>query len=129
MEAVACELVRRYIIPDIAGLRGLDQQASDHVVHLVLCSGDLLVSMQERREVGVVVPAGLAGDEGVGLEHRLESLARIASLVPDFGEILEVTGDLTIVPGAQDRFDVWEVLVQRRTPDARLLGDPRHRHR
>lgn len=129
VEAVACELVRRHIIPDVAGLCGLGQQVSDHLVDLVLRSGDPLVPMQERREFGVVVLAGLAGDEGVGLEHRFESLAGVATLVPDFGEVVEVAGDLTFVPGTEDRCDVWEVLVQRRTTDSSLLGDLRHRHR
>ena len=69
------------------------------------------------------------GDERVGLEHSFEPLASVARLVPDFGEMFEVAGDLTFVPGDQDRFDVWEVLVQRRTSDAGLLGDLRHRHR
>ena len=43
--------------------------------------------------------------------------------------MFEVAGDLTFVPGDQDRFDVGEVLVQRRASDAGLLGDLRHRHR
>src|SRR5688500_10770702 len=43
VEAVACELVRRRIIPDVAGLCGLGQQVSDHLVDLVLRSGDPLV--------------------------------------------------------------------------------------
>ena len=43
--------------------------------------------------------------------------------------MLEVGHDLTFVPGGQDRFDVREVLVQRRASDAGFLGDLRHRHR
>ena len=62
--------------------------------------------MQVRREFGTGVPIGLVGDEGVGLQHSFESLASVASLVPDFGEILEMGSDLTFVPGEQDRFDV-----------------------
>jgi hypothetical protein len=129
VEAVARKLVGRDIIPDVASLCGLAQQVSKHVSELLLRSGHLLVSMQERREVGIVVPAGLVGDDGVGLEHGFEPLASSASPVPDFGEMFEVAGDLTFVPGEQDRFDVRELLVQRRASDAGLLGDPRHRHR
>jgi hypothetical protein len=84
--------------------------------------------MQERREFSAVVLA-VVGDERVGLQHRFESLASFASLLPECGEMFEVAGDVTFVPGDQDRLDVWEVLVQRRTPDAGLLGDLRHRHR
>ena len=43
--------------------------------------------------------------------------------------MFEVASDLKFVPGEQDRFDVWEVLVQRRTSDTGLLGNLRHRHR
>src|SRR6266511_153839 len=42
--------------------------------------------------------------------------------------MLEVSADLTLVPCDQDRLDVREVLVQRRTSDTGLLGDLRHRH-
>ena len=37
--------------------------------------------------------------------------------------------DVTLVPRDEDRLDVWEVLVQGRTPDPGFLGDLRHRHR
>ena len=36
---------------------------------------------------------------------------------------------MTFVPSDQDRFDIGVVLVQRRTSDAGLFGDLRHRHR
>ena len=78
VEAVARKLVRRDIIPDVASLCGLGQQASDHVVDLMLRSGDPLVPVQECREFGVVVPVGLVGDEGIGLQHSFESLASVA---------------------------------------------------
>ena len=78
MEAVARELVRRDIVPDVAGLRALGQQVSDQVAELLLRPGDVLASMQERREFGVVVLVGLVGDERVGLEHGFEPLAGVA---------------------------------------------------
>jgi len=93
---------------------------------VLLGSGDVLASMQECGEFGAVV---LVVNERVGLEYSLQTLASVASLVAKLGELFEVAADLTFVPGDQDRFDVWEVLVQRRTSDARLRGDLRHRHR
>ena len=117
VETVARELVRRHIVPEVAGLCGLDQQVSDHVAELLLRPGDVLTSMQECRELGAVVPA-VVGDERIGLEHCFEPLAGVAGLVPELAEMFEVAGDATLVPGEQDRFDVWEVLVQRRTVDA-----------
>jgi hypothetical protein len=58
-EAVARELVRGDVIPDVAGRGALGQQVSDHVVELPLRSRDLLVPMQERGERGVLVAVGL----------------------------------------------------------------------
>ncbi|WP_287322767.1 hypothetical protein [Mesorhizobium sp.] len=46
----------------------------------LLRPGDVLASMQARREFDAVV---LVGNERVGLEHRFELLASVASLVPD----------------------------------------------
>ena len=76
VEAVAGELIRRHIVPEIAGLCGLDEQLPDHLVDLVLRSDDPLVPMKEPREFGVMVIAGPERDDGEGLEHRFESLAR-----------------------------------------------------
>jgi hypothetical protein len=101
VEAVARELLRRDIIPDVAGLRALGQQVSDDVSEVLLRLGDALTSMQERREFGGVVPA-VVGDEGVGFQHGFEPLTSVADLVPQFGEVFEVAGDLTFVPGEQD---------------------------
>jgi len=50
-------------------------------------------------------------------------------VVSDLGELGEVLGDLAFVPGKQDRLHVREVLVQRRSADAGVLGDLGHRHR
>ena len=122
VEAVTRELVGRDIFPETAGLGGLGQQVSNEVAELLLCSGDVLTPMQECLKLGAVV---LVLNERVCLEHGFEPLANVAGFVPDLGEILEVAADLTFVPGDQDRFDVWEVLVQGRTSDAGLLSDLR----
>ena len=55
VEAVARKLVRRDIIPYVAGLCGLTQQVLDHVVDLLLRSGDVLTSMRECSEFGAGV--------------------------------------------------------------------------
>jgi hypothetical protein len=87
---------------------------------VLLGSGDVLASIQQCRELAAVV---LVGNQRVGVEHGFEALAGAARAVPDFDELFEVAGDLTLVPGDYDRFDVWEVLVQRRSPDAGRLRD------
>ncbi len=79
--------------------------------------------MQECREFFGAVVLAVVADERVGPQHGLEPLAGVAGLVTEFDEMRKVAGDVTFVPGDQDRFDVWEVLVQRRTSDAGLLGD------
>jgi hypothetical protein len=43
------------------------------------------------------------------------------------GEFVQVPGDLPLVPGDHDRFNVREVLVEGGAPDPGLLGDLRHR--
>ena len=106
VEAVARKLVRRDIVADVAGLCSVGQQVSDEVAELLLRSDDVLTSMQECREFDAEFDAVvLVGNERVSFEYSFESLASVASLVPDFGEMFEVAGDLTFVPGEQDRFD------------------------
>ncbi|MBA2783438.1 MAG: hypothetical protein H0T74_11070, partial [Rubrobacteraceae bacterium] len=108
MKAVARELAGRDIVPEVAGGSALGQQVSNHVAKLLLRSADVLTLMQECRELGAVV---LVRNERIRAEHRLETLAGVAGLVPDLGEMFEVAADLTFVPGEQDRFDAREVLV------------------
>src|SRR5262245_36299608 len=68
-------------------------------------------------------------DHRVRLEHAEEPIERVVRSSGELLEFLQVGFDATIVLGYQDRLDVREVLVQRRPPDAGLLGDLRHRHR
>lgn len=123
------QLARRNISPEEAGLGALGHQVSEHTTEPLLRSNDLLVSMQECRELGVVVSLGLMDDERIGLQHCFESLASIASLVSDLVEIFEVGSDVTLVPGRQDRIDIGEVLVKGGASDSGLRGDLRHGHR
>lgn len=110
METVARQLVRWDIIADVAGRCDLEQQVADHAADPLLGTGDSVVAVQERRELAVVMPMRLVGDEGIGLQHRVQPLAGRARSVPGVGKLVEVAGDLPFVPGEQDRFDVWEVL-------------------
>ena len=126
MEAVAGEFLWRDITAHLAAGRALGQQVSDEVPELLVGLGDMGTSMQRR---GQVAAGMLVEDQRVGPEHRRKPLAGTTSLVPDFGQLGEVLGDLAFVPGDQDRFHVREVLVQRRSSDAGLGGDLRHRHR
>ncbi len=127
MQAVVGELVVRNIPSHIARCGRVDEKRTDHVAELMLRLCHLMILMEERRKLGVVVTMELVDDERVGLEHRAKSLARTTGFVPDLAEMREVPADLTLVPAAEDRFDVGEVFVERRASDARLLGDLRHR--
>jgi hypothetical protein len=71
--------------------------------------GEVRAPVQEGGELRVVV---LVADERVGPEDGLEPRARVAGLVADLGELLEVAGDLAFVPGDQDRYQ-----AQRRGAD------------
>jgi hypothetical protein len=128
MEAIARQLFGGDIAADVAGLDGFDQQIADKVADLLLGPHDLLVSMQERCEVGVVVAVGTMCDERVRLEHRLQPFAGEGRPIPNFGEVVQMTCDLAVVPRSQNGFCIREVLVQGGPPDAGLLRDPRHRY-
>ena len=71
VEAVARKLVGRDVTPDVVGLYGLDKQDFNHIVDLLLSSGDVRTSMQECSELRARVLMGkaLVGDERVSLEH------------------------------------------------------------
>jgi ABC-type glutathione transport system ATPase component len=73
VEAVAGKLLGRHVVADLAGLGALGQQVADEVAELLACSGDVLAPMQECSQVGALV---LVGDEGIGLEHGLDRVAR-----------------------------------------------------
>jgi hypothetical protein len=126
MQAVAGQFGGRYVTPDVTALHAVGQQVSEEVAQMLLGPDEMLAPVQEGREFAAVM---LVADERISLERRFEALASAACPVPDLGEMLEVTGDLAFVPGGQDRFDVREVLVQRRPADAGLRRDLRHRYR
>lgn len=125
VEAEARKFIGRNVIPKITFLRAFDQQISDEVVKPLLRTGDMRALMQKCREFGAVV---LVGNERESLEHGFQSLTGVARLIPDCGKLFEVAVDLAFVPGDQDRFDIREVFIQRRTSDASRFGDLRHRH-
>ncbi|WP_345443895.1 hypothetical protein [Actinoallomurus vinaceus] len=64
--------------------------------------GDLLVPVQERRQLDVVVTMSPVGDEGVRLQHGLQPPARTAGAVSDLGQFAQVAGDLAGIPGVED---------------------------
>src|SRR5437870_12268257 len=83
--------------------------------------------MHQRRELSpVLVP--LVGDDREAFKYRLKSLANRARLITQLAEALEVSGDMAIMPGDQDRLDTGEVLVERGASNASFLGDLGHRH-
>ena len=126
VQAVTCQLVRRDIGPHLADLRGLDQQVPDEGAELAVRPGKVLTTMRQGGKFGDLV---LVVHDGIELKHGFEPPAGVTGLAPELRKLLKVSCDLPFVPGEQDRLDVWEVLVQRRPPDASLPGDPRHCHR
>ncbi len=85
----------------------------------------MLVAVQECREVAVVMPPGLLGDEGEGVEHGLESLMGALGPVPYLGEVVEVVADLAFVPGEQDDSTSGKYLysVARPIPESLAIRD------
>jgi hypothetical protein len=64
VEAVASELVRWDVVPDVADLCALSQEVPDEVAELLLGSGDVLTSVQDCRKFRAVV---LIFNRGVSL--------------------------------------------------------------
>jgi hypothetical protein len=60
-------------------------------------------------------------------EHYSKLIRGAARQRAELDQLMNVVGDLTLVPGMQDRLDAREVLVQRRPPDADRLRNLRHR--
>src|SRR5262249_60250385 len=102
------------------------QEIAAQVGEVLVSPCDVLTSMHQRRQIDVSV---LVANERIGLEQHPEALAWITSLLPERRELGEMAGNVPFMPGDQDRFDVWKVLVQGRASDAGLLSDLRHRHR
>jgi hypothetical protein len=73
VQAVAGEFVRCDIGAEHAGLGAFGEYTLDQVVELLLRVGDLLVTVQEPYELGVVVAAGLVDDQGVRRQHGFQS--------------------------------------------------------
>ena len=74
---------------------------------MLLRSVEVLAVMQERGELAAAL---LVGDEGVRLEDRFEPVHGVAAPVRDLGELFEVAGDLSFMPGEQNRFDAGKYL-------------------
>src|SRR4051812_14609136 len=98
MHTVGGEFVGGDIIPEETGLGSFGQHVAQHVVELPMGMGDVLTSVQERDEAGadvlMLTAVLLLLDEGVGLQHGLESLPCVARLVSSPRELFEMAGDL-----------------------------------
>ena len=67
-------------------------------------------------------------DKRIGVEDGFKSLMSVFGVVSGFNELRKMMFDLAFVPGAEDGFHIWEVLVERRTSNASLFGDLGHGH-
>ena len=80
MEAVACQLVRRDIVPDVAAHCGVGQQVSDEVCELMLRPGDVLTLMDERGELATTVLMLYSGNVLTSMDRRSEFAAVVLML-------------------------------------------------
>lgn len=128
MKAIGRELTRRNVLPKIARQRGLADQILKKPVEPLARTHDMRAPMENAREVAAVAHV-FVRNLRVGSEHRFQTLKRIARTVSNLGELLEVRGDLFLMPSHQDRIDIRKVFVQRGAPDPGHLGYLRHRDR
>jgi hypothetical protein len=127
--AVAGELAVRKIVPDVTIRGRFGEEVTNQPLHPMLCVFHLLVSVEEAPERRSMPPTRVACDQGEGSQHRFEPIPGTTGLLSDLLELFEVARDLILVPGEQDGLDIWEVLVERGSPDAGRLGDLGHRDR
>ena len=124
MEAVARELVGRDVCAHGARLGRVRDERRDELTEVLMRARDVSAAMKECAQVVVAV---LERDERVCAEHGREPCARITRPMSDRRELAEVGVHTLRVPRDEDRLDVGEVLVERRAPDPRFIGDLRHR--
>jgi hypothetical protein len=55
VKAIRRELVDGYVVSDVAGLRGVAEERADHVTESVFGVRDVLVTVEQSGELGVVV--------------------------------------------------------------------------
>ena len=116
MQAIGGQLAGRHVVTDSAGRRRVCQQGLYQARQVPVGMTDVLASVQQRGQVGAVRLTVV--HQGVGPQDGLQPPPWASGLVPNLGEVREVTADLALVPGEQHRFDVGEVLVQCRAADA-----------
>jgi MFS transporter, DHA2 family, multidrug resistance protein len=125
MQAVGSQLAGGHVVPDLPAPGGLAQQGGNELLQVPVRPGHVLALVQQGGQL-TAVPA-LAGQAGV-LPQDGRQPARRTGRGADGGEVLQVHGDVALVPGREDGLDVREVLVERGPADAAVLGDLRHRH-
>jgi len=77
-QAVARQLVRRYIGPDVAGRFAFGYQIPDETVEVLLCSGDMFIPMQQRSNCCGVA---LVLNEPISSENCLEAFEGTAGSI------------------------------------------------
>ena len=135
MQTIRRELVGRHVAPNIAGLRRAGDQLPDETLELLVHLSDVVTLVEESCELGPMAAElrprllpHVSGNEGMGFEDGEQPLDGRVGLIPDRSEMLQMAGDLAFVPGDQNRFVTAEILVERRTTNARLLSNMRHAH-
>ncbi len=126
METELRQLVGRDIAAKSTCVRELRQQSTNEVEEPALRVGDMRIAMQQRNKLGGVLPAPV-DTQRIDPKHRLEPGAGITGPAAQRRELLEMPGNVPVVPRDQDRLDVREVLVQRRPTDPGGLRDLGHR--
>jgi hypothetical protein len=109
---------------DAAATQQLRQKCPDVVLGFIQIGGP----MQQRSDcAGLMMARRVTEQLGKPGEHYSKLIRGAARQRAELDQLMNVVGDLTLVPGMQDRLDAREVLVQRRSPDADRLRTLRHR--
>ncbi len=108
MQHVPGQLVGRDIVADLADLRRVGDQGAYELVQAMLRMLDVVAAVQPGHDR----PGGMMGEDlRIGPEHRLEAGAGAGGAIAYLRQVLQVAGDLAVVPGRQDGLGVGKVGV------------------
>jgi hypothetical protein len=126
VKAVRCQFIRRNVIPHRPHLGGFLDQVSNEIEHVVLSVANMTSSVQQGRQLAIIVTTRHGHER---CQDGDEPLLGVDSHIADFLQLRQMSADLSLMPRHDNRLDICEVLVERRTPDSGFRRDLRHGHR
>jgi len=103
VQAVSGQFVGGHVVADIAVPCRLGDQVVEKVVESLPGVVDVLATVQQRGEFAAVVVRRVVLDLGVRVQDGLQAYQGRVGRICRGGQLVKVGGDLTFVPGGEDR--------------------------